>query len=306
MSNFAMRQTDAEVVIAVDADGVLARNAIELMVRHFADPRVGAVAGMAVVGNQVNLLTKFQAIEYMFGQYVERRALTIFNANAVVPGAIGAWRREALLGVGGYATDTVAEDCDATFAVARAGWIVAFEPLAEARTEAPEDFWGFLKQRRRWMFGMLQVVGKNLGTLRHGPLALGWLTVPYVIVFGTFVSFATPILAVAFLAELSGQISAFSSSDPSVVSGMSTILKWWVAFSILDFFVLVTVLKVAGFKSVFRQLPLIVLQRLIYMPVIYWVSIESVLAAIKGKIVGWNKLKRTGTVSALQGAEGPA
>ncbi len=113
-SNFALRHTDAEVVIALDADGVLDRRAIELMVRHFDDPGVGAVAGTAIVGNTVNLLTRFQSLEYMVGQYLDRRALTLFNANAVVPGAIGAWRREALLGVGGYATETVAEDCDAT------------------------------------------------------------------------------------------------------------------------------------------------------------------------------------------------
>jgi hypothetical protein len=100
-SNFALACTDAEVVICIDADTVLAPGAIPLLVRHFSDPAVGAVAGTAVVGNKVNLLTRFQSLEYCIGQYLDRRAFALFNATGIVPGAIGAWRRKALLGVGG-------------------------------------------------------------------------------------------------------------------------------------------------------------------------------------------------------------
>ena len=123
-ANFGLNQTDAEVVICIDADTVLSNDAIPLIVRHFADIRVGAVAGTAVVGNQINLLTQFQAIEYAIGQYLDRRAFALFNAIGVVPGAIGAWRREALLAVGGYSSETLAEDADATFAIINAGWKV--------------------------------------------------------------------------------------------------------------------------------------------------------------------------------------
>ena len=99
--NFGLLQTEAEVV-AIDADTVLAEAAIPLLVRHFGDPRIGAVAGSAVVGNPVTLMTRFQALEYMSSQNLERRAFELFDAIGVVPGAIGAWRRDALIEAGGY------------------------------------------------------------------------------------------------------------------------------------------------------------------------------------------------------------
>ena len=304
-SNFALRHTTADVVVALDADGVLDPRAIELLVRHFEDPRVGAVAGTAIVGNQINFLTRCQAIEYLVGQYLDRRALTLFNANAVVPGAIGAWRREALLGVGGYATDTLAEDCDATFAVIRAGWKVLYEPAAEARTEAPEKLAGFLKQRRRWMFGMLQVVGKHFSAVRGHPRSLGWLTIPHILVFGFFVSLATPILTAAFLYQSAVTLLDWSGgTDVEFTYHVSTYLLGWLLLSVIDLVVITIVLRIAGVPSVLRKIPLIMLQRVVYLPIIYWVAFETVLAAAKGKFVGWNKLKRTGSVT-LAGADDP-
>jgi cellulose synthase/poly-beta-1,6-N-acetylglucosamine synthase-like glycosyltransferase len=300
-ANFALTHTDAEVVIAIDADGVLDPKAIEMLVRHFADPRVGAVAGTAVVGNTGTLLTRFQDLEYIVGQYLDRRALTMFNANSVVPGAIGAWRREALLQIGGYATDTLAEDCDATISVIRAGWIIHYEPLAEARTEAPETLRGLLKQRRRWMFGMLQVLSKNIDVMRSGPVNLGWLTFPHLICFGYVMALATPILIAAFAVQSSLQIAQWAAStDPEQSYQTSEYLKWWIWLSIADLFVIAAALHVAGVKRILRKIPLIVLQRILYLPILYWVAYATILAALKGKIVSWNKLKRTGSVAAPQ------
>lgn len=297
-ANFALAHTEAEVIVAIDADGVLDPKAIELLVRHFENPRVGAVAGTAIVGNKRTLLTRFQDLEYMVGQYLDRRALTLFNANSVVPGAIGAWRREALLQIGGYATDTVAEDCDATFSVIRAGWIVHFEPAAEARTEAPETLRGLMKQRRRWMFGMLQVLSKNIDALRVGPINLGWLTMPHVLCFGYVVALVTPVLVAAFLVQSGVQILQWrASTDPEFNYQVSVYLKWWIFLSIADLIVISAALYIAGVKDVVQKLPLIVLQRVLYLPILYWIAYETVFAALKGKIVRWNKLSRTGSVS---------
>ncbi len=297
-ANFALRHTNAEIVVAIDADGVLSPDAIELLVRHFEDPRVGAVAGTAIVGNKGTLLTRFQDLEYMVGQYLDRRALTLFNANSVVPGAIGAWRREALLQVGGYATDTVAEDCDATFSLIRSGWRVHYEPAAETLTEAPETLQGLLKQRRRWMFGMLQVLSKNISVLRTGPYNLGWLTMPHVLCFGYVVALTTPILVVAFLIQSGVQIAQWmASTDPEFNYQISTYLKWWVYLSIADLVVISAALYVAGVSDVLRKIPLIIMQRILYLPILYWIAFETVFAALKGKIVRWNKLNRTGSVA---------
>jgi len=127
-----------------------------LWLGHFVDQEVGEVAGNTEVGNRLNLITRFQALEYVTSQNMDRRAFELVNGIPVVPGAIGAFRRSALLDAGGYTNDTMAEDADLTLRLERAGWRVLYEPNAVAWTEAPADLGSFLKQRYRWMFGMLQ------------------------------------------------------------------------------------------------------------------------------------------------------
>ena len=123
--NHGLRLANTEVVVVIDADTVLAPGALTCLAAHFADPRVAAVAGNAKVGNRVNLLTRWQALEYITAQNVERRAMALLNCVSVVPGAIGAWRREVLVGLGGFASDTLAEDADLTLRVLAAGHRVA-------------------------------------------------------------------------------------------------------------------------------------------------------------------------------------
>jgi cellulose synthase/poly-beta-1,6-N-acetylglucosamine synthase-like glycosyltransferase len=297
-ANFAVSQTDAEVVICIDADTILAVKAIPLLVRHFSDPKVGAVAGTAIVGNRVNLLTRFQAIEYVIGQYLDRRAFALFNATGIVPGAIGAWRREALLGVGGYAGDTLAEDADATFAVTRAGWKVIYEPEAEARTEAPETLRAFLKQRHRWMFGMLQVVYKHAGAMVRGPKGLRFITIPNVLIFQFGFSFLIPILDVVAIADILIKIkNCMGPEEAEVTAGNFVFIKWWMLFQALDMAAMASALKVANAGRSWTLIPMLLLQRFLYWPLIYWTAAISLIGALKGRSFGWRKLARTGSVS---------
>ena len=136
--NRGLTLAKGEIVIALDADTQFEPETIARLARWFADPAIGAVAGNAKVGNRVNLVTRWQAVEYVTAQNLERRALARFDAITVVPGAVGAWRRAALDAVGGYPDDTLAEDQDLTIAIQRAGWRVAYDIDAVAWTEAPE------------------------------------------------------------------------------------------------------------------------------------------------------------------------
>ena len=296
-ANFGLVRTDAEVIIAIDADTVLAPNAIPLLVRHFADPAVGAVAGTAMVGNQVNLLTRMQALEYTIGQSLDRRAFALYNANGIVPGAIGAWRRDAVLQVGGYASDTVAEDADITFSVIRAGWKVLYEPGAIARTEAPENYRSFLKQRYRWMFGMLQVISKHTRAIRQRT-ALGLLAISNVVIFQFGFSVLVPILDLVCVWQLGQALWHYLVRDDFfTTSGMATYAKWWLLFQLLDLLALAAALKIGGLKNAWNCIPLLLTQRFCYWPLIYWTALATMLAAAKGRVVGWNKLNRTGRVS---------
>ena len=235
-ANFALARCNAEVVIFIDGDTVFDVDAISKLVRHFSDPSVGAVAGFALVGNRVNILTKFQSVEYIVGQCLDRRAFAYLNANGVVPGAIGAWRRAALTGVGGYATDTLAEDADATFSIIRNGWKVVFEPEAEARTEAPETLQSFLKQRYRWMFGMLQVVSKHRAAFIAGdPKGLGWLAIPNMLIFLFQFAFISPVLdSVAAYQIIMAIFRLTGSFGPQAASDSASYVQIWLLFQLAD------------------------------------------------------------------------
>jgi cellulose synthase/poly-beta-1,6-N-acetylglucosamine synthase-like glycosyltransferase len=298
-TNFALARTNAEVVVSIDADTVLAPDAIPMLVRHFNDPRVGAVAGTAIVGNAFNFLTRMQSLEYVIGQSLDRRAFALYNANGIVPGAIGAWRRKAVLDVGGYASDTVAEDADITFSIIRAGWTVLYEPRAQARTEAPETLRAFLKQRYRWMFGMLQVVAKHGSELWRGS-PLGFMAIPNVLLFQFGFSILIPILDILAFLQLgqAGWQWLHGNDGPQVATtGLAAYAKWWLLFQVIDLLAMAGALRLGGSSRPLRLIPLLVAQRFVYWPLIYWTALTTMLAAAKGRTAGWNKLKRSGRVS---------
>ena len=97
--NVGVARAAGEIVVVVDGDTVLAPGAIEALVAPLADDRVGAVAGNAKVGNRINLVTRWQAVEYVTSQNLDRRAFALLNCITVVPGAVGAWRRQLVLEV---------------------------------------------------------------------------------------------------------------------------------------------------------------------------------------------------------------
>src|SRR5207302_4418260 len=131
-------------------DTVIAPDAVSYLVPRFLNPKVGAVAGNAKVGNRVNLWTRWQALEYITSQNFERRALNVLGAVSVVPGAIGAWRTSAVRDAGGYHVDTVAEDADLTIALLQRGYRVEYEDMAIAYSEAPANDKSLMRQRFRW------------------------------------------------------------------------------------------------------------------------------------------------------------
>src|SRR5207244_1522569 len=196
--NFGLEHIgDAEFFVGIDADTIIAPDAVSRLVPHFLNPKVGAVAGNAKVGNRVNLWTRWQALEYITSQNFERRALNTMGAVSVVPGAIGAWRVSAVRDAGAFHTDTVAEDADLTMALLRRGNRVKYEDRALAYTEAPVNAGGLMRQRFRWSFGILQSVYKHRATFaRKG--ALGWIALPNIVVFQILLPLVSPFIDLLF------------------------------------------------------------------------------------------------------------
>jgi cellulose synthase/poly-beta-1,6-N-acetylglucosamine synthase-like glycosyltransferase len=83
--NFGLRQARGEVIVALDADTQFSADTVRMLARRFVDPEIGAVAGNAKVGNRVNIVTRWQALEYVTSQNMDRRAFASLNCITVVP-----------------------------------------------------------------------------------------------------------------------------------------------------------------------------------------------------------------------------
>ncbi len=296
--NHGIAEATGEIIVVIDADTLLAPDAIRELVRPLADARVGAVAGNAKVGNRVNLVTRWQAVEYVTSQNLDRRAFVMLNCITVVPGAIGAWRRSAVEAAGGFRRDTLAEDQDLTLTLLRRGHRVALADRAIALTEAPETFNGLLKQRFRWSFGTLQCAWKHRAAfLRPSAGALGMVGLPNVWLFQLFFPLLAPAADIALLATLArlgvetpalGLHAAFRHAEP--------VLALYALFLAID---TVTAVLGVALESGERlsQALLVPLQRVAYRQVLYVALVRAMRAALKGWSPGWGKLERTGRVS---------
>ncbi|HCN53153.1 MAG TPA: glycosyl transferase family 2 [Prevotella sp.] len=283
--NYGIRHTQAEYVVCIDADTQLYHNAVTMLMRHFfADTKgeTGAVAGNVKVGNQVNMLTRWQAIEYTTSQNFDRQAYSAINAITVVPGAIGCFRRRAILDAGGLTTDTLAEDCDLTMRILKAGYRIENENHAIAMTEAPEKLKQFMKQRTRWSFGVMQTFWKHRGEMfvrRYK--GLGMWALPNMLIFQFIVPTFSP------LADILMIIGLFSGS-------IAKVLLYYFIFLLVD--ASISIMAYLYEHEKLWVLLWIIPQRLCYRWIMYVVLFRSYLKAMKGELQQWGVLKRTGTV----------
>jgi peptidoglycan/xylan/chitin deacetylase (PgdA/CDA1 family)/GT2 family glycosyltransferase len=166
--NTGLLHCRSDIVVMVDGDTVFEPDTIAQLVQPLRDPAVGAVSGNTKVGNRGGILGRWQHLEYVIGFNLDRRMYDVLNCMPTVPGAAGAFRREALVAVGGVSTDTLAEDTDLTMAVTRAGWRVVYEERARAWTEAPATLNALWRQRYRWCYGTLQSIWKHRHAVVEG------------------------------------------------------------------------------------------------------------------------------------------
>jgi peptidoglycan-N-acetylglucosamine deacetylase len=280
--NFGIGQTDAEYVMCIDADTNLAPDALAWMVRHMGDPAVGAVAGNVKVGNEVNMLTRWQSIEYITSQNFDRNAFARLNAITVVPGAIGLFRKKAIADAGGFTSDTFAEDCDLTMRMLRAGYVIRNENRAIALTEAPETLGQFLKQRFRWSFGIMQSFWKNRDALlAKGYGALGYVALPNLLLFQIFIPLIAPL------------------ADFMMVVGIITgnallIFKYYGLYMLID--LAVAVMAFSFERENMLKLVWLIPQRIIYRWLMLYILYKSIRRALRGQLQSWGVLKRTGNV----------
>ncbi|MBS0255758.1 MAG: glycosyltransferase [Proteobacteria bacterium] len=305
--NRALALAEGEIIVALDADTQFEPETITRLVRWFVDPRIGAVSGNAKVGNRINLVTRWQGVEYVTAQNIERKALTRFDAIMVVPGAVGAWRRSALEDVGGYPEDTLAEDQDLTIAIQRKKWKVAYDEDAVAWTEAPETFAALAKQRFRWSYGTLQCLWKHRKiTAKRKPAGLAFVGVPQAWLFQIVFAMISPAIDLALIVSIVGTaMRVFQHGWAQTQTDVLRMGAYWIAFTSVDL--------VCGWIA-YRGDPrekhfpvlLLLAQRFVYRQLMYSVVIRAVNAAVRGVGTSWGKLERTGSVNAPALGEEPA
>ncbi len=296
--NRGLELVTSPVVIALDADTQFTPNTIARLVRWFDDPALGAVAGNAKVGNRVNLVTRWQALEYITAQNLERRALARLHAMTVVPGAVGAWRLEAIRSVGGYPDDTLAEDQDLTISIQRAGWGVRYDQYAVAWTEAPETLRGLAKQRFRWAFGTLQCLWKHGRIMTTGrPKGLAFIGLPQAILFQIVLAAISPIIDLALLVSFVATYLAVEAHGWAQTShDVEKMLAYWLIFTAIDLLAAFIAFALER-RERWRLLWLLIPQRVGYRQVMYYVVLKALTQAVRGRQVGWGKLQRSGRVA---------
>ena len=293
--NYGIGQTDSKIVVCIDADTQLQTDAVRLLMKKMLTPQignqqVGAVAGNVKVGNENTMLTKWQSIEYTTAQNFDRRALDLINGITVVPGAIGAFLKEAIETAGGFTTDTLAEDCDLTIRILRNGYRVLNCTEAIAITEVPETFKQFMKQRFRWSYGVMQAFWKNRDACFNPAYkGLGMFALPNVLLFQIVLPIIAPLADVMLLISL-----IWNRQDPI---SLHKIGFYYFIFFAVDVFI--SVVAFAFEKEKFSKLIWLVPQRLVYRQLMYIILFRSIKKAIKGENQNWGVLKRTGNVKEM-------
>ncbi|WP_327409175.1 glycosyltransferase [Streptomyces sp. NBC_01281] len=287
--NNGVRNARHDIVVMIDGDTVFEPDAVHQLVQPFADPEIGAVAGNAKVGNRTTLIGAWQHIEYVMGFNLDRRMYDLLRCMPTIPGAIGAFRRDAVLGVGGMSEDTLAEDTDITIALHRAGWRVVYQEHARAWTEAPGSLRQLWSQRYRWSYGTMQALWKHRKSLTDkGPSGrFGRVGMPLVVLF----QIVTPVFAPL--------IDVFTGYSMIFVDFRAALLAWLA--------VLAVQLVCAAYafrldREKYRYLAMLPLQQLAYRQMMYLVLIHSCVTALTGGRLRWQKLKRTGEVGTPAGA----
>jgi cellulose synthase/poly-beta-1,6-N-acetylglucosamine synthase-like glycosyltransferase/peptidoglycan/xylan/chitin deacetylase (PgdA/CDA1 family) len=280
--NAGLAVATGQVIVTVDADTVFEEDTLRRLVEPFGDPNVGAVAGNTKVGNRRGLLGTWQHIDYVTGFNLDRRMYDVLQAMPTVPGAVGAFRREAIEVAGGFSAATLAEDTDLTIALGRSGWSVVYVEDARGWTETPATLAGLWRQRYRWSYGTMQAVWKHRSALwRREAGKVGRRGLPYLILFQIALPLFAPVIDIF---ALYGVVFL----DPLPVLGC------WLAFNLLQLALSLYAFRLDGEQL--RPLWALPLQQFVYRQLMYLVVIQSVISAVRGLGLRWQHVERTGEI----------
>ncbi|MBD3336909.1 MAG: glycosyltransferase [Candidatus Eisenbacteria bacterium] len=280
--NMGIQAAAEEIILCMDGDSKLSPSSVRSAVRHFADPEVGAVAGNVKVVNRTGMLTRLQALEYVEGLNMVRRAQAFFRAVNIIPGPIGLFRRRVLMEVGGYESDTFAEDCDLTLRILERGWKIRYEPDAVAFTEAPEGARDLIKQRYRWTRGILQSIKKRL---RAG-LSLRNHGLTFAVAYLGFEGLIWPAVNVG--------AHIFLVYITVLFGGGALLVLWWAQLTVLDLVAALYCVVVEEERLIL--IPYAVAYRLFFALMLDVCKLSAAVEELFSVEMTWGKLERRGRI----------
>lgn len=201
--NYGLLFARGDIVVMMDADSCLDRDAVARIVSIMSNKNIHAVCGNVEALNRTNMLTKCQALEYITSENLLRSSLARPGAIAVLPGAFSACRREDFLKLGSYDPDNIAEDFDLTIKLhkvfARSGKLEATS-VGTAYTEVPPNLRSLYRQRMRWYLGAFQAMAKHKDVYLERKYGLlhsiiyPTITLSLILPFATFASIISGII----------------------------------------------------------------------------------------------------------------
>jgi cellulose synthase/poly-beta-1,6-N-acetylglucosamine synthase-like glycosyltransferase len=297
---------------AMDADSLLEPEALIRIVRPFLeDATTIAAGGILRIANgcrveqgrvvEVRLpksvLARFQVLEYLRVFLAGRMGWGSLDSNLIISGAFGIFSREAVVSVGGYATDTVGEDMELVVRLHRhhaergIPYKIEFVPDPVAWTECPESIAVLARQRDRWQRGLYQSLTRHSRMLmnpRYGKVGL--LAFPYF-----------------FFLEMIGPAIEFLGYLAFVATILAGRADWWFVSAFLGVTLLlggvISLSAVALEELSFRRYPkrsdllqlfgLAALENIGYRQLNTWWRMKGTVSALRG-VEGWGRMTRRG------------
>lgn len=280
--NAGISYSKAELVLCMDGDSQLSEDCLRMAVRHFVDPKIGAVAGNVKVLNRKKFFTDLQALEYIEGLNMARSSQSYFNLVNIIPGPIGVFRKKAIEEANYYSSDTFAEDADLTLKILARGWKIFYEQKAISYTEAPEKLHQLLKQRYRWTRGILQAIRKHKNLLLNPTINFGDTMILWSMIYEALIWPAMNIF-----------VNLFFIFAALVYGFSSLIFFWWAGLALLD---MATALYcVAVEREEVRLIPYAIIYRMFFILTIDICKAMSTVEEFLGIEMSWGKLERIGT-----------
>lgn len=275
--NHAIENSYHDIIVCIDADTLIEPNLIEKLLPYFKDSLVAAVAGNIKICNRNNLITNVQAVEYTTLYNYDRKLSEAVDSILIIPGALGAFRREIVLSLGGYRSNTLAEDTELTLRILCNNYKIRNAPDVIGYTEAPASLKMFLRQRIRWKVGTFQVLKSY--PFSHQNIVLSYIIIPYAWLFGMILPVVTPLIDIVFFYHVFFKHNLLT-------------VNLYLAFILIDSVICSVIILLM--KENPLQILFIVFQRFLLRQLSLFTYSSIVIKAITGNLFKWDKITRYG------------